>query len=204
MPNVPQVAGVPPLSSYGPNSAALLFADAVSLISSLFGLSQWGIFLDGVQAFAYNSVIDFDYKNDMPVSDYQVEDGGFQDYDKVNQPFDVKVRVGSGGTELERQDLIQSVLAAANTLDLYDVVTPEATFFGCNITHVDFKRAAHSGVGLVVVDVWFTEIRVTSTSTFSNTASPVAAGQKNSGSVSAQPVPGSVSQGFDNGSFQVQ
>jgi len=119
---VPNVPGVPALSAYGGQSIVLLVADAISLFNSFFG-SGWGIFLDGQQAFAYNSVLDFDYKQDWPLSDYPVEDGAFQSYDKVQLPFDVRVRVASGGSESERQDLLTSVQAAANTLDLYDVVT---------------------------------------------------------------------------------
>jgi hypothetical protein len=186
MPNVPNVPGVPPLSSYSANNIPLLIADVATVVSFLVG-PQWGIYLDGVQAFPYNSIIDFDYKQDWPVSDYQVEDGGFQSYDKVQLPFDVRVRVASGGTEFQREALLTAVQAAANTLDLFDVVTPEATYSSCNITHIDYKRMAHNGVGVMIIDIWFIEIRVTSTSTFSNTQQPTVAGTQNTGSVAAVP-----------------
>lgn len=190
MADVPQLPGVPSLSSYSLDDIALLVADVASAVfGGSFG-SPWGIFLDGEQAFEYNSVVDFDYKQDFPVSDYQVEDGGFQSYDKVQLPFDVKVRVASGGAESDREALLNSVLGAANGLDLYDVVTPEYTFSSCNITHVDFKRTATNGVGLIIIDIWFVEIRVTSTSTFSNTQQPAVAGQQSTGSVASAPLSG--------------
>jgi hypothetical protein len=206
MPDVPQLPGVPDLSSYSVSDIVLLAADiATSIFGGSFG-SPWGIFLDGEQAFEYNSVVDFDYKQDFPVSDYQVEDGGFQSYDKVQLPFDVKVRVASGGAESDREALLNSVLGAANGLDLYDVVTPEYTFSSCNITHVDFKRTATNGVGLIVIDIWFVEIRVTSTSTFSNTQQPDVAGQQNTGSVAPAAPPSSITQGLtdSNGNSLVQ
>jgi hypothetical protein len=182
---IPNLPGVPALPSYAPNTVQLLVADAVAVFDFLTG-PGWGIFLDGAQAFPYNSVVDFDYKQDWPVSDYPVEDGGFQSYDKVQLPFDVKVRIASGGSELERQALLAAVDAAANTLDLYDVATPEATYSSCCITHYDYKRASHSGVGVIIIDIWFVEVRVTSTSTFSNTQTPAVAGQQNTGNVSPQ------------------
>jgi hypothetical protein len=187
MADVPNLPGVPALPSFGLNDVVLLAAD---LISALFGPvgAQWGIFLNGQQAFPYQSIVDFDYKQDWPTSDYPVEDGGFQSYDKVELPFDVRVRIASGGSEFDREALLSAVLDSAAGLDLYDVVTPEQTYSSCSITHVDFKRMAHNGVGLVVIDLWFVEIRVTSTSTFSNTQQPGNAGQQNTGSVDGAPL----------------
>ena len=201
--DIPNVPGVPVLPSYSANDVVLLVSDVVS---ALFGLNsdQWGIFLDGAQAFPYNSIVDFDYKQDWPVSDYPVEDGGFQSYDKVQLPFDVRMRVASGGTDIERQDLLNSIRDGANTLDLYDVVTPEITFSNCNITHIDWRRQSHNGVGLIIVDIWFVEIRITSTATFSNTKGPEVAGQQNTGSVSAQAPNQQIQQDFDSGNATVQ
>jgi hypothetical protein len=197
MPDVPNVPGVPALSSFSTDNVVLLFADVVSSILGFLGGPQWGVFLDGVPAFDYNSVVDFDFKQDWSISDYQVEDGGFQSYDKVQLPFDVRVRVSSGGSEFERQNLLTSVLEAANTLDLYDVVTPEQTYSSCNITHVDFKRTATNGVGMIVIDIWFIEIRVTSTSIFSSTQNPTTSGQQNAGSVAPSDAPASFSDRFN-------
>lgn len=196
MPDVPNLPGVPPLPSYAAAGAGLLLTGDVDAVSFFAG-PQWGIFLDGAQAFPYNSIVDFDYKQDFPVSDYPVEDGGFLSYDKVQLPFDVRVRVASGPTEQDRQDLLVAAKAAANTLDLYDVVTPEDTYSSCNITHVDWKRTSVSGVGLVVVDFWFVEIRQTATSTFSSTQTPAVAGQQNTGSVAPQSPDPSLSSRID-------
>jgi hypothetical protein len=204
MPNIPNVPGVPPLPSYSPNTIVLLAADVVLAILGLFG-SQWGVFLDGAKAFDYHSIVDFDYKQDWPTSDYPVEDGGFQSYDKVELPFDVRVRVARGGTESDRESLLSSVRAAAGTLDLFDVVTPEQTYSDCNITHVDFKRSSAGGVGLIIIDIWFTEIRQTSTSNFTQTQQPGNSGQVNTGNVSPQaPATSEIDKNFDNGTWGVQ
>lgn len=203
MPNIPFLPGVPSLSSYSTNNVALLFADVISIISDFFG-PQWGIYLDGAKAFPYRSVVDFEYKQDFPVSDYTVEEGGFQSYNKVELPFDVKVRISSDGDALSRQALLTEVRAAANGLDLYDVVTPEETYSSCNITHIDWRRSSENGVGLVIIDIWFVEIRITATSTFTNTQNPVTSGQQNTGSVAPQTPNQRVQQGFNSGDFSVQ
>lgn len=193
--DIPKVPGVPTLPSYSPNNVALLVADAVTLLTGFLG-PQWGVFLDGVQAFDYNSVVDFDYKQDWTVADYPVEDGAFLSYDKVQLPFDVRVRLASGGSEFERQALLTEVRAAANTLNLYDVVTPEETYSSCNIVHVDFKRTNLDGVGMILIDVWFQQIRQTATSTFSNTQTPVVAGETSTGQVAPSDAPASFNDRF--------
>jgi hypothetical protein len=182
MPDVPFLPGVPALPSYSANTVALVFADALGVLGFLPG-PVWGIFLNGSQAFDYNSVVDFDYKQDCPTSDYQVEEGSFFSYDKVQEAFDVKIRVSSGPAETDRQALLAAVTAVPNDLNLYDVVTPEQTYSSCNCTHADFKRTNVNGVGLIIADFWFTEIRETATSTFSNTQTPAVAGQQSTGNV---------------------
>jgi hypothetical protein len=185
MPNVPNVPGVPPLTSYIANTIAIVAQDLISLFIPP-AAPQWGLFLDGASVVTANSVASFEYKQDWPISDYPVEEGGFQSYDKVQLPFDVRVRFVSGGSEFDRQSLLDSVDAAANTLDLYDVLTPEALYESCSITHYDYQRTAVNGVGMIVVDVWLVQIRVTSTATFTNTQSPGTAGQQGLGNVQTQ------------------
>jgi hypothetical protein len=203
MPNVPNLPGVPQLVDYITNQVVFLAEDIFSDIFGFLG-PEWGIFLDGVPALPYNAVIDFDYKQDWPVSDYPVEDGGFQSYDKVQLPFDIRIRVASGGSDLERQALLDAIEDAANTLDLFDVVTPEKTYSSCNITHYDYRRASHAGVGVIVLDIWLVEIRITSTSTFSSTKNPTTSGQQNTGAVTTQPPSQAIQQGFGDGTYQVE
>lgn len=194
MVNLPNVPGVPALSSYSAQNIVLLVADAVSLFNAILG-SRWGIYLNGAQAFPYRSIVDLDFKQDWPVSDYPVENGAFQSYDKVQLPFDVRVRVTSDGNEAARQALLNAVQAAANTLDLFDVVTPEMVYTSCNITHVDYKRGSQNGVGFILIDIWFVQIRVTSTATFTDTKTPGIAGQQNTGSVAPQAPSAAIQQG---------
>lgn len=202
MPDIPNVPGVPPLSSYGPNNITLLIAD---LVSFLIGSSapQWGIYQDGEPVIDADSTVSFEFKQDFPVSDYPVEDGGFQSYDKVQLPSEIRVRVSSGGSVANRQALLTSIASVMNTTELYDVLTPEAVYLGYNFTHMDFKRD-QMRAGLLVVDLWLTEIRVTSTATFTNTQQPAEAGQQNTGNVQPQTAPGNVQQDFSNGDAEVQ
>lgn len=211
MPDVPRVLGVPPLTSFAAAPLALLVADAVRSIAGALQ-PRWGIYLDGEPVIASSvssllgfgslasaldslgdlvgagrisnqfSMVDFEYKQDASISDYPVEQGSFLSYNKVQSPYAVRARVAAGGSESNRQALIDAAQAAANTLDLYDVVTPEAVYRSCNVDHIDYKRSS-TRAGLIVMDIWLTEVRVTATAAFSTTKQPTAAGQQGLGNV---------------------
>lgn len=201
--SIPKVPGVPNLASYAASSILLMISDAVNLI---IGSQQnlWGIFLDGDLVLESDSMVSFDLRQDLPISDYQVEEGAFQSYDKVQLPVEIRVRVSAGGDIANRQRFLQSIDAVMNTTDLYDVVTPEEVYVGYNFTHRDFRRQGDQGNGLIVVDLWLTQVRESAQSTFSNTQTPGAAGQQNTGNVQPQTPSDTVSQGFLSGGWKVQ
>jgi hypothetical protein len=202
MPNVPNVPGVPALTSYTVGVITLLTADAISL---LLGTPQslWNVFLDGAPAFDFQSIAGFGYKQDWVIADYPTDDGGFFSYDKVQLPFECHLRITSGGTEEERQALIEEVTAAANTLNLYDIVTPEKVYPSCNVSRINYDRTAERGAGMIVIDVTFQEIRSSQAAAFSNTQQPGSAGQQGVGNVQPTTIsgPGNI-QSFPLGSVQ--
>jgi hypothetical protein len=204
-PDVPKAPGVPPVFRAPTQpvfTARLLIADAVTVLG-MFAGPQWGIFTTGGQPFAIpDSVVSVDYRKEWRISDYPVERGGFQSFDKVATPFDVRVRFATsgsnssifgdigtlltGGNFTSRSDFLAQVDLAATSLDLFTVVTPDATYPSVNIVHYDYRRERQNGVGIILVDVWCEEVRVTATTQFSNTKSPEGAANQSGGTVQPQ------------------
>jgi hypothetical protein len=180
----------------GAKVVASSLASLLGLGSLVSAVNSIGSILTGGAVNVQNqfSVVDFEYKQDWTVSDYPVEQGGFQSYDKVQLPFDVKMRIAAGGSASNRQALLGTIDGIANAITLYDVYTPEQAYIGCNVTHYDYKRAAANGAGMILIDVWLVEVRVTATAAFQNTQQPGVAGQQALGNVSAGP-PGVMSVG---------
>jgi hypothetical protein len=143
------------------------------------------------------STVEFDFAQDWPLSNYPQEQGAFQTYDKVTLPFDVKLRLACGGSTSVRQAFLSTCLAIGNSFALFDVVTPEMTFTSVNCTHLGWPRRATDGNTLIKVDLYFLEIPVTATASFSNTQQPGGAAPQSLGPV--QPVTPSqnVQQSFD-------
>lgn len=181
---------------------SLLNSDAFGLFDADVG-EQWGIFRNGEPVVVAEQVRSFSFKQSSPISNYQVEDGGFQSYDKVDLPFEPRVQFASGGDIETREELISSIRAIAGDLNLYDVVTPEAVFIGCNVTDFDIEeRTNDRGACLVRVTVRLEEIRVNATSQYGSAApltnprSPTAADKVNVGTVQPQTPNERVRSGF--------
>lgn len=168
------------------NVFGLLKAD-VSLLLRALGTQQpqWGIFLNNKPVITPDSVRTFDYKKEYRLADYPMEQGAFQTYNKVTTPYDVRISMTKGGSDLERQVFLGTAGIIAASLDLYDVVTPEVTYVNANIARFDYRRTSTNGVKLVTVDFYLTEIRVTVPAAFSNTAQPSSQAAQNGGIVQA-------------------
>lgn len=172
------------------------FVQPLSQIASLVGLP--GI----VPAFA--STVEFEYAQDWPLSNYPQEQGGFQTYNKVTLPFDVKLRLACQGPQTIRQAFLTTCLAISNSFQLFDVVTPELVFTSCNVSHIGWRREAERGATMIVVDMWFQQIAVTNSTTFQNTQQPGDASPQSLSNVQPLSPNQVVSQGFSAGNWQVQ
>lgn len=196
LPNVPNVPGVPTLvrdASVVFLIPDLLLADGPGIGAGMWR-SQWGVFLDGIPVIVCDSVNSLDYKQNWSIADYPIEQGGFESYDKVSTPFESRIRFATGGSTQDRQDFLASVASVAKSLEIYDIVTPEQTYESVNVTHYDYRRTSKE-VGLLLVDLWCIEIRLTSSSSFTNTKTPAGATTVNNGPVqTTTPTPNQVSE----------
>jgi hypothetical protein len=186
-PDVPALPGVPALLR---DSAGLLgslpaleLADSLSVLG-IFPATQWGIFdQDGNPIVIANSVLGVDFRGDYDISDYPVEQGGFQSYNKVIRPFDVRVTLTCAQSTANRSAFIAGLEQARASLGTFQVVTPEYTYPSVNIIHVDYSRTQRSGANIIIADVWLRQIIQTASSTLSSTQSSSGADPLNGGTV---------------------
>jgi hypothetical protein len=184
--NVQNAPGVPPVlfapGFQGP--AGTLSSDSPGLFQGIM-VPQWGLYSGGSPIISADTIVSFEYKKDYIMSDYPVEEGGFDSFDKVEIPYDVRVKYTSGGSESNRAALLASIAAIVGDLNFYQVVTPEAVYVNANVKHYDYTRTAINGLGLLTVEVWCEEVRVASGAGtgLTNTVSPTAASQTNGGTV---------------------
>lgn len=178
---------IQPASALGQQIAAALAP--VEAIASLIGAPN----IVPVTA----STAEFEYGQDRPISTFPQEQGAFQSYDKVTLPFDVKMTLVAGGSVANRQAFLSTCMSVNASFALFDIVTPEFTFPSCNCTRIGWRRNAKRGVSMISVDLWFEQVPVTATASFTNTQVPGISGQQSLGNVQPLTPNQQVQQGFD-------
>lgn len=196
--DIPNAPGAPtPLAPRaapqpGEDPSSVQTADDPDVSSASQDGPQWGLFDDSGAAVISAAVLDFEVLFESVISDYPIEQGGFESYNKVTRPFEGRVTFAKSGTAADRTDFLNAIAAAKTALTLYSLVMPEETYANVNVIHYDFPRTAEKGVNLLRVNVWVREVRETATQTFSNTKDPNSADAVNDGSV--QPTPPTTAQ----------
>lgn len=108
---------------------ALQIADAIGL-QTLVTQAQWGIYnSSGQLVISSDSTVKFSYIGDSTISDYPVEGGGFQSYNKVANPFTIKMTVALSGTFS-----VQTLVAAAGALASGGLTVSSITGAYANLT----------------------------------------------------------------------
>lgn len=157
---VPNVPGVPALLNGFSDAVSDVLMTADTIASFLFAPQQWGVYANGVPVLVFDSFLGIEFRQDWNVSDFVLESGGFESYDKVDSPYDVRVTFATGGSVQNRTDMLTSIDAIAGDLNFYSVVTPEKTYDSVNVERFDYKRTGQSGAGLLVINMELIEIRV--------------------------------------------
>jgi len=154
-----------------------LTSDSVT-VSSNQQIYRYGLFLDGVLALEPDSFIGYGFSNNSLVPQYPQENGAFQSYNKVDTPFNLRIRVAKGGSTTDVANFIDTAeaLVKASNLNLYSVITPERTYNSVTIVKISHDHKPDSGANMVTMDIEFLEIRNSATAQYTNTASPTASG----------------------------
>jgi hypothetical protein len=106
------------------DNVVLVIADAAQ-IAEAFAPPQWTIVNSSGQiVIAVDSVIDFSFEQDYEISDYPIEGGNFLSYNKVFEPFRIKMTLAIGGTNPINNAI--SALASGNVLGAANALTGNA------------------------------------------------------------------------------
>jgi hypothetical protein len=122
--------------------------------------NKWGIFDDTLKpVFDVDSCVDVDFKSTTKVSHFPIERGAFVDYDKVCEPFNVRLSLAVGGDSKRMAAFLVDLERVKNSTTLYWVVTPEMTYKDVNLVDYNYKRTAEKGGDLIVAVISLLEIR---------------------------------------------
>lgn len=163
-PDVPFAPGVPPVlrtippAGTVPPTVDALTKDAPGLTDG--SLVRWGVFSQkGTLALEPDSITAVEYQREFRIPDYPIEQGGFESYNKVATPYDLRVTMTKGGKLSERKAFLDQVELILASLDLFTIITPERSYPNVNMVRTDYRRNAVNGATLLTVELQAIEIR---------------------------------------------
>lgn len=185
-PDVPKTDGVPAVKrspeNLGVDTQPQMSSDTITVTA--YGSNDWGIYKAGSKDLALeaDSISSVGYEAEHRLADYPIEEGGFESYNKVALPFNVRVVLTKGGTREDRRAFCSKIEDLRGDTELYSVVTPEKVYLNANIVRVSIDRSAEAGAGLIRAELVLQEVRQNATSSFSNTRAAASASAVNNGS----------------------
>ena len=192
-PNVPKVPGVPNVPRSVTNAVTGIYR---ALGGDLFGLmdlfspSRWQILTAGGQpALTPDSVMGLEYKGEAKIASHPVENGSFAAYNKVAVPSDLHIVMTCGGMgQMTRAGFLIALESMKNSLLLYSVVTPDATYPRMNLINYSYRRTAKNGVSMLTVEAAFQEVRESAVIGYYSTKTPSAQDKQGIGTVQAEDI----------------
>lgn len=183
--NVPELPGVPPMLRDPSALVPLPYQPAANLIINFAtpvavgtnfnatnsnDTSAWGLFdpATGQAVIRPDTFLGLEYRSSTRISNYPLEEGAFESYNKVNDPFDIVIGMACGGDQTTVAEFLATAKTLSASLDLYTVATPDEIFESVNIERYDYKRSQRSGAWLVTVNFYLKEIRVNGDTEFTN------------------------------------
>lgn len=155
--------GIPNLLRKAPKAIALTLLGnlANAIVDFLFPAPTWGVYLPGTTtpAVAVSSVTELNIAGESIVSDYPIETGSFNTYNKIAMPNVFAIRLTRDGSEAERKEFLQWLELNVILLDLYDILCPENTYTKATLKSYRVSRSGTSGAGMIIADCIFQEVR---------------------------------------------
>lgn len=134
-----------------------------------------------------DSVVEFEISADSNVNSHPVELGGFQAFNRVQDPISVRMLMACQGKNMPRETFISTLKALREGTQVVTISTPDTTYPNMTLKSFNYKKTAERGAVTIWADTQWVEERSTNVSVSAPpTAQPQGAATTNVGSL--QPI----------------
>lgn len=122
--------------------------------------SAWSILDErGEQAVSFTSFLGMDCRNEGDALSYPVEEGGFVNYNKVQRPVGINVKLGVQGSEADFEQVLLRLEEFQRGAVTLSVGTPAHLYPNMTLTGCTYTRDREGGAAMLLLDLSFTEVR---------------------------------------------
>lgn len=110
----------------------------------------------------FDDFIGMKYESDSRISNYTVQFGDFNSYNKVITPKVIEITLVTQGTYEKISNVIEILENYKNSTKLVDVQTPYGVFIGYNIINLSYELSVSKGIGYLECTIKIREVEVSS------------------------------------------
>lgn len=131
-----------------------------------------------------DSAVEFDINADSTVNSHPVEKGGFQAFNRVQEPISIRLLLACQGKNMSRETFLSTLKGLREGTQVVTISTPDTTYPNMTLKAFGYKKTAEHGAVTIWADTQWVEERSTNVTVSSPpTSQPQGAATTNIGSL---------------------
>ena len=142
-----------------------------SIISGNKFISRWAV----IDAKTKNDICSFDSFKEYDVRDtssiptVSIEEGGFANYNKINNAKEFTVSLIKSGSSLALNEMVDKLESYKSSTNLVNIILPFRTYLNCNIRDMSHSIKSGGAVNTLIVELKLLEINEEQSSYYTST-----------------------------------
>jgi len=108
-----------------------------------------------------DSVMEIEVSPDSEIMSHPIEQGGFESYNRVQQPIPIRLMLACRGKKMTRSEFLKALKSAREGTDLFTIATPDAAYQNMALKGYAYKQTAEHGAVTIWADTQWREARST-------------------------------------------
>jgi hypothetical protein len=108
-----------------------------------------------------DSVVEFETNADSNVNSHPIELGGFQAFNRVQEPISIRMLLSCQGKQMSRETFITTLKSLREGTQIVTISTPDTTYPNMTLKGFAYKKTAEHGAVTIWADTQWTEERST-------------------------------------------
>lgn len=107
----------------------------------------------------FDTLLSYDYQSSSDLPSYPIQQGSFENYNKIQNPNKANVSLAISGNKTEIRKNLIKLESFNESVDLVDLILPFKSFIGYNLCNLSHSLHEGEGISMLVVNFDLFEIR---------------------------------------------
>lgn len=121
---------------------------------------------------SFDSFKEYDVRDTSSIPTVPIEEGGFANYNKINNAKEFTVSLIKSGSSLALNEMVDKLESYKSSTNLVNIILPFRTYLNCNIRDMSHSIKSGGAVNTLIVELKLLEINEEQSSYYTSTELP--------------------------------